>query len=85
MLGKLNKLYMANKKLKIKSTCVPERTVDINKWYREFKVGSRIEKFSQCDMAHGMNQQYDFRKLFTKTEDLGFIGKLKSLKLVDLW
>ena len=85
MLGKLNKLYMANKKLNIKSTCVPEKTVDINKWCKEFKVGSRVEKFSASDIVNDMNQQYDFRKLFIKTEDLGFIGKLKSLKLVDLW
>lgn len=76
---------MTNEQLKIKSTCVPDRTMDINKWCKEFKVGSRIEKFSQSDISHEMNQQYDFKKLFTRTEDLGFMGRLKSLKLVDLW
>ncbi len=76
---------MINEQLKIKSTCMPDRTMDINKWCKEFKVGSRIEKFSHSDMAHAMNQQYNFNRLFTRTEDLGFMGRLKSLKLIDLW
>lgn len=76
---------MTNKQLKIKSTCMPDRTMDINKWCKEFKVGSRIEKFSHSDMAHAMNQQYNFNRLFTRTEDLGFMARLKSLKLIDLW
>ena len=76
---------MTNKQLKIKSTCMPDRTMDINKWCDKFKVGSRIEKFSQCQMARSMNDQYNFKRMFTKTEDLGFMGRLKSLKLIDLW
>ena len=76
---------MTNEQLKIKSTCMPDRTMDINKWCKEFRVGSGIEKFSHSDMAHAMNQQYNFNRLFTRTEDLGFMGRLKSLKLIDLW
>jgi len=76
---------MTNEQLTIKSTCVPDRTMDINKWCKEFKVGSRIEKFSQCQMARSMNDQYNFKRMFTRTEDLGFMGRLKSLKLIALW
>jgi len=74
---------MTNEQLKIKSTCVPDRTMDINKWCKEFKVGSRVEKFYIDEVAHTMNKQYDFNKLFTRTEDLGFLGYRKLFKLIN--
>ena len=74
---------MTKEQLKIKSTCVPDRTMDINKWCKEFKVGSRVEKFNIDDVAHTMNQQYDFNKLFTRTEDFGFLGYRKLFKLIN--
>ena len=74
-----------NKEIKIKSSYIPEETVDVNEWCEMFKVGSRVEKYRGEDRSSFLNSQYDFGKLFESTEEMGFIGKLKSLKLVDLW
>jgi hypothetical protein len=49
-----------------------------------FKVGSRVQKYRGEDRSGFLNSQYDFAKLFQSTEELGFLGRIKSLKLVDL-
>jgi len=64
---------------------MPKDSIDINEWCEMFKVGSRVDKYRAEDRSGLLNSQYDFAKLIESTEDLGFIGKLKSLKLVDLW
>lgn len=74
-----------NKEIKVRSSHTPEEMIDINEWCEMFKVGSRVEKYRGDDRSGFLNSQYDFGKLFESTEELGFIGKLKSLKLVDLW
>lgn len=74
-----------NKEIKVRSSQVPEKPMDINEWCEMFKVGSRVDKYRGDDRSGFLNSQYDFGKLFESTEEMGFIGKLKSLKLVDLW
>lgn len=74
-----------NKEVKVRSSYIPEETVDVNEWCEMFKVGSRVDKYKAEDRGSFLNSQYDFSKLFESTEQMGFIGKLKSLKLVDLW
>lgn len=74
-----------NNNIKIKSSCIPEKTLSINEWCEIYKVGSRIEKYNVGDNAKTMNEQYNFKKLFDQTQDLTFMGRIKRLKLVDLW
>ena len=71
--------------IKVKSSHVPEETIDINEWCEMFKVGSRVQKYRSEDRGSFLNSQYDFGKLFESTEELGFLDRIKSLKLVDLW
>jgi hypothetical protein len=74
-----------SKKLKIKSTYMPEKPVGTNEWFEIYKVGSRIEKYSRENKAYFINSQYDFEKLFRPTEKVNFVGKIKNLILADLW
>lgn len=71
--------------LKIRSTVIPENTLDINEWYEIFKVGSRCSKYTREETGSWLNDQYDFSKLNNDTEAFGFFGSNNSLKLVDLW
>jgi len=70
--------------IKVKSSYIPEETVDINEWCEMFKVGSRVQKYRSEDRGKFLNSQYDFAKLFQSTEELSFLDRIKSLKLVDL-
>jgi len=74
-----------NNNIKIKSSYIPEETIDINEWSEMFKVGSRVQKYKGEDRSGFLNSQYDFAKLFESTEELGFLDKIKSLKFVNLW
>lgn len=71
--------------IKIKSSIIPENTIDINEWCEMFKVGSRVDKYRGEDRSGFLNSQYDFAKLFESTEQLSFLDKIKSLKFVNLW
>lgn len=75
---------MSNK-VKVKSSYIPEDTIDINEWCAMFKVGSRVQKYESKERSNLLNSQYDFSKLFEPTGELGFLDKIKNLKLVDLW
>jgi len=70
--------------IKIKSSYIPEETMDVNEWCEMFKVGSRVQKYRGEDRSGFLNSQYDFVKLFESTERLSFLGKIKNLILVDL-
>ena len=59
--------------------------MDVNEWCEIFKVGSRVDKYKDEDRSIFLNSQYNFQKLFKSTEELGFIDKLKSFKLANLW
>ena len=74
-----------SKKLKIKSTYMPEKPVNTNEWFEIYKVGSRIEKYNKENNAHFINSQYNFEKLFRPTEKVNFVDRIKNLILVDLW
>lgn len=71
--------------LKIRSTTIPENTMDINEWYEMFKVGSRCGKYTREETRSYLNDQYDFSKLSDNTEAIGFFGLNNSIKLADLW
>lgn len=71
--------------LKIRSTTIPESTMDINEWYEMFKVGSRCGKYTREETRSYLNDQYDFSKLSDNTEAIGFFGLNNSIKLADLW
>ena len=71
--------------LKIRSTSIPENTMDINEWYEMFKVGSRCGKYTREETRSYLNDQYDFSKLSDNTEAIGFFGLNNSIKLADLW
>lgn len=71
--------------LKIQSTVMPEKTLDINEWYEIFKVGSRCSKYTTEETRSYLNDQYDFSKLSENTELIGFFGTNNSIKLADLW
>lgn len=71
--------------LKIRSTVMPERTMDINEWYEIFKVGSRCSKYTREETRSYLNDQYDFSKLSDNTEMIGFFGLDNGIKLADLW
>ena len=71
--------------LKIRSTTIPENTMDINEWYEMFKVGSRCGKYTREETRSYLNDQYDFSKLSDNTETIGFFGLNNSIKLADLW
>lgn len=70
--------------LKIQSTVMPEKTVDINEWYEIFKVGSRCSKYTSEETRSYLNDQYDFSKLSENTDMIGFFGLNNIFKLVDL-
>lgn len=74
-----------NKEIKIGSSYMPDEFMDVNEWCEMFKVGSRVDKYKDEDRSGFLNSQYDFAKLFKSTDKLGFISKLKSLKLANLW
>jgi hypothetical protein len=74
-----------NKEIKIRSSYIPDESIDINEWCKIFKVGSRVDKYKGQDRSGFLNSQYNFQKLFESTEKLSFIDRLKSLKLVNLW
>lgn len=74
-----------NKEIKIRSSYIPNESIDINEWFKIFKVGSRVDKYRGQDRSGFLNSQYNFKKPFKSTEELGFIDRLKSLKLVNLW
>ena len=71
--------------LKIRSTVMPERTMDINEWCEIFKVGSRCSKYTREESRSCLNDQYDFSKLRDNTEMIGFFGLNNDIKLADLW
>jgi hypothetical protein len=71
-------------KEKIQSSYYPETTMDINRWYKKFKVGSRCPKYTKEEMGIYINDLYDHSRLFEKTDKFSFSGLLKNLKLVDL-
>jgi hypothetical protein len=71
-------------KLKLQSTYYPEKTTDINQWYKEYKIASRCPKYTREETGVYINDLYDHSKLFNTTDKFSFIGLLKSLKLVDL-
>ena len=74
-----------NKEIKIGSSYMPNESMDVNEWCEIFKVGSRVDKYKDEDRSIFLNSQYNFQKLFKSTEELGFIDKLKSFKLANLW
>ena len=74
-----------NKEIKIRSSYIPNESMDVNEWCEIFKVGSRVDKYKDEDRSIFLNSQYNFQKLFKSTEELGFIDKLKSFKLANLW
>ena len=74
-----------NKEIKIGSSYMPNESMDVNEWCEIFKVGSRVNKYKDEDRSIFLNSQYNFQKLFKSTEELGFIDKLKSFKLANLW
>ena len=74
-----------NKEIKIGSSYIPDESMDVNEWCEMFKVGSRVDKYKDEDRSIFLNSQYNFQKLFKSTEELGFIDKLKSFKLANLW
>lgn len=74
-----------NKEIKIGSSYMPNESMDVNEWCEMFKVGSRVDKYKDEDRSIFLNSQYNFQKLFKSTEELGFIDKLKSFKLANLW
>ena len=74
-----------NKEIKIGSSYMPNESMDVNEWCEMFKVGSRLDKYKDEDRSIFLNSQYNFQKLFKSTEELGFIDKLKSFKLANLW
>jgi hypothetical protein len=74
-----------SKKLKIKSTYIPEKLIETNEWFEIYKVGSRIEKYSNDNRAYFMNLQYDFQKVFRPTKKVNFVDRIKNLILADLW
>ena len=74
-----------NKEIKIGSSYMPNESMDVNEWCEMFKVGSRVNKYKDEDRSIFLNSQYNFQKLFKSTEELGFIDKLKSFKLANLW
>jgi hypothetical protein len=71
-------------KEKIQSSYYPEITMDINKWYKKYKVGSRCSKYTKEETGIYINDLYNHSKLFQNTNKFSFFGLLKSLKLVDL-
>ena len=74
-----------NKEIKKRSSYIPNESMDVNEWCEIFKVGSRVDKYKDEDRSIFLNSQYNFQKLFKSTEELGFIDKLKSFKLANLW
>ena len=74
-----------NKEIKIGSSYMPNESMDVNEWCEMFKVCSRVNKYKDEDRSIFLNSQYNFQKLFKSTEELGFIDKLKSFKLANLW
>jgi len=73
-----------NKEIKIRSSYIPDESIDINEWFEIFKVGSRVDKYKGQDRSGFLNSQYNFQKLFKSTKELSFIDRSKSPKLVNL-
>jgi len=71
-------------KIRIQSSYYPKTEMDVNKWCKKFKVGSRCPKYTKEEMGVHINDLYDFSRLVESTDKFSFSGLLKSLKLVDL-
>lgn len=70
--------------LRISKTVMPEKPMEMNKWFKKYKVGSRCEKYGMNESGSYLNEQYDFTKLNQETPKFNFFGSLNIFKLLSI-
>jgi hypothetical protein len=70
-------------KIKVMKSIKPKKRPGFNEWCKEFNVSGsyNIYEVPKCDL----NLEYKFDKKSMKTEELGFLDKIKMLRFVPFW
>lgn len=67
-------------KLKVQSTVNPTNSIEYAEWCKKYNFGSAHDLTKERARKHSLNDDYDFSKLFPKTDKFSFMGILELVK-----
>jgi len=67
-------------KLKVQSTILPKNSLEYNEWVKKYNFGAEYDLTKEKARKHSLNEDYDFSRLITQTEEFSFRSILKLFK-----